>query len=248
MSNVSGTFSKLFAAINKTLRRSGFEIKKTSNLPRFNWLGLRNIDFSTILDVGANEGQFAEEIRCVFPAAHIYSFEPIPQCFKSLQKKCAQSELWSCYNVALAESEKTAVFNLHEDNMPSSSLLEATDQELNLYPKSRRQRQVEVNCITLDKWILSNADALKQPSLLKLDVQGYELNVLRGAFATLDHINAVICEINIQNFYEQQSSFPDIVNLFYSRGIHFHGVLEHTYDDANNVIAFDAIFRRHAIP
>lgn len=245
ISNTSETFSQLFAAINKTLRRSGFEMKKTSNLPRFNWLGLRNIAFSTILDAGANEGQFAEEVRRVFPTAHIYSFEPIPECFEILQMKCQHNKNWTCYNVALAETEKTAVLNLHQDNTPSSSLLHATTEELDLYPKSSRQTQVDVECTTLDQWALSHPYALKKPSMLKLDVQGYELNVLKGGCSSLNHIDAVICEINIRNFYKEQTSFPDVVNLLHAVGIHFYGVLEHTYDQGYNVTSFDAVFRRY---
>jgi FkbM family methyltransferase len=237
--------SQISALLNKLVRKSGFEIKKTRNLPRYNWLGLRNLDFRSILDVGANEGQFASEARHLFPEAHIYSFEPIWNCFNTLQSKSRQNELWSCYNVALSEIEKKATFHLHEENMPSSSLLLATPEELDLYPKSSRQTQVEVTCITLDKWASYHPHALARPLMLKLDVQGYELNVLKGGCASLNYVDAVICEVNVRKFYKDQATFLAIVNLLDARGLHFYGVLEHSYDQANNVVAFDAVFRRH---
>jgi len=240
--------SSVASCLNDLLRLGGVEIKTCSALPQHNLLGLRHVPFQTVLDIGANEGQFAGKALSLFPAAQFYSFEPIPRCFESLQQKCQQSERWTCYNLALAEAEKTTILNIHEDNMPSSSLLHATPEELDLYPKSKRQSEFEVRCTTLDKWVSLRAGALRRPSLLKLDVQGYELNVLKGGCLALIEVDAVICEINIRKFYEEQASFADIVNFLHTRSIHFHGVLEHTYDDAYNVIAFDAIFRRHVLP
>ncbi len=244
MNIISRTRSRAARYFNEFLRLGGVEVKKCSQLPQHNLLGLRNIPFRTVLDVGANEGQFAYEIRQCFRNANIYSFEPLPSCFSTLEQFSSDDSRWECFNIALANENKRAKFFFHVDHPSSSSILPTTEKSTVSCPETKAQQVVTVDCFTLDSWLEANPGSLKAPVLLKMDVQGYECQVLHGARLALSKIDAVITEIIVDNLYEQQSTFHEQVALLAGAGLNFCGVLRHAFDCKLNVISLDCVFRR----
>lgn len=238
--------SNLARLLNRFVRHFGVEIKSCEMLPTRNLLGLRSIRPLTVLDVGANEGQFALGFRSVFPTAKFFSFEPLPSCFEYLKKLSSRDQLWECFNLALGDQIKPAEFHVHVGHTSSSSFLPASEKSYELYPETRSQKTISVQCTTLDKWIESRPEARRQPIVLKMDVQGYETNVLRGAANTLPLIEAVITEVIVENLYDQQSTFVEQAELLAQAGFHFSGVIEHAFENDGNVISFDGVFRRGA--
>jgi FkbM family methyltransferase len=224
------------------LKASGWEVRRVTRNPEHSLLGLRKLDIRTILDVGANTGQFAKTYRRLFPAARVVSFEPIPSAFLELSSWAASEPRVTALNVALGESEGSVDMIEHTQNTVSSSLLSTTETSVNIWPAQARQRMVPVAVTTLDKAVAGQA--LEPKVLVKLDVQGYEDRVIRGASETLRHTAAAIVEVNLDNLYEGQARFKDIVNGLDAAGLRYAGALEQTIHSDGHVIFFDALFLR----
>jgi len=244
MNMFSKARSRVAGCVNDLLRLGGIEVKVCSLLPQHNLLGLRNVPFKTILDVGANEGQFVSEFRPFFQNATFYSFEPLLSCFKVIKQLSLKDNQWQCFNIALGSENKQIDFYAHTDHLSSSSVLPAAKNSTILYPETKAQQVVTVDCMTLDSWVESNPGVLNAPVLLKMDVQGYESWVLQGAKHALSKIDAVITEIIVDKLYEQQSTFDEQVVLLAEAGLNFSGVLRHAFDSKCNVISLDCVFRR----
>lgn len=242
-------FSRLALAhaarlINSIMQRTGYVIKNVRHLPNHSYLGLRNIPIKTILDIGANHGQFAMTIRDVFPEAHIFSFEPTPLAFEKLCEMASGHLNWTPVNLALGEEAGIKMMNLHIDHTSSSSLLPSTELEASLYPETRRQKLVQVNCETLDNWAAQNGLDLRSPVLIKMDVQGFEKHVIAGGMKTIGEADAIITEVIMKELYAEQTKFSEIVNLLERVELTFQGMIDHGLDAYANVVSGDALFLR----
>lgn len=228
---------------NRFLRLLGYQIKSVHQLPQESLLGItKRYNIRTILDAGANEGQFALWSRKFFPKASIYSFEPVESTFKKLQLIAKDSHRWDVFQVALSDTcEDRQIFH-HINHPSSSSLHESTAEELTLFPETQEKSLEQVSCITLDHWLNSFNSLIKEDILLKLDVQGHETCVLKGAKDVLAVTSVVITEVIVGSLYREQARFDDIVHLLSESGFQFQGVLEHGFDQSGSVISLDAVF------
>jgi len=229
--------------IRKTFNLIGLDIVKMSKSPRHTLLGLRNLPIRTIIDVGANTGQFAKMILDVFPEAYIYSFEPLPKPFGELRKwAMQQKERVKVFNLALGETEgEVEMFN-HIEFSPSSSFLRTTSICEELYPFTKKQVPVVVQMATLDNWTKNLSNPLAPEILIKLDVQGYEDRVIRGGKKTFMMASACILEVNLDNLYDKQATFNDIALLLYDLGYRYAGNLDQVCANDGHVIYIDAVF------
>jgi len=231
--------------IRKTFNLIGLDIIRISKSPTHSLLGLRNLPIRTIIDVGANKGQFARMISNVFPEAHIYSFEPLPEPFKQLKEWADQQNgRATVFNVALGDREGEVKMFSHLDHSPSSSFLKTTEICETFYPFTKKQANTIAKLTTLDKAI---ADISKPPTpdiLIKLDVQGYEDRVIRGGTLTFREGKVCILEVCLDQLYENQAIFKDIFFLLDELGYHYVGNLDQVYADDGHVIFIDAVFLR----
>lgn len=227
--------------LKRALGRLGLDLRRLKNNPAHTLLGLRDRPIGTILDVGANTGQFARQMLGVFPAATIVSFEPLPTAFAELQRQAAQhTPRWQAVNVALGDSTGHAEMFFHVDHSASSSLLPGTEA---LAPLVSHVDRVRVPLTTLDRWMADSRPAIAGEMLLKLDVQGFEDRVVRGAQETLPRCSAIIVEVNNERFYDGQTGFADIFDLLREH-FDFVGVLEQVFAENGRVRWFDAVFMR----
>ncbi|MFX0141667.1 MAG: FkbM family methyltransferase [Candidatus Hodarchaeota archaeon] len=229
--------------IKSIFKGLGFDIIKLSKSPEYTLIGLKNIPFKTIIDVGANKGQFAKYILNFFPEANIYCFEPLPKAFKILSRLTEKTgEKIKSFNFALGESEGNSEIFHHLDHDSSSSFLETTKLCTNLYPFTQKKAAVPVKIATLDGWMKSVPNDLKPEILIKLDVQGYEDRVIRGGIKTFKNAKGCLLEIFLDKLYEDQATFKDISFLLYSLGYEYVGNLNQEYADDGHVIYIDALF------
>ena len=229
----------------KTFNLIGLDIVRISKSPRSSILGLRKLPIRTIIDVGANTGQFARYISDLFPEGDILAFEPLAGPFKELQRWANQmGERVTVFNLAIGEEEGGfEIFN-HEAHSPSSSFLKTTDVCETLYPFTKKQVSRKVKLSTLDKIIGSLSRPLVPDILIKLDVQGYEDRVVRGGRETFKMAKACILEVNLDKLYQKQTTFNDITFLLYELGYRYAGNLAQAYADDGHVIYIDAVFMK----
>lgn len=221
----------------------GLDIIRNVNNPKRTLLGVGTMPIRTIIDVGANSGQFAKNILEHFPGATVYCFEPLPEPFSHLTNwaKTTGGKVITC-NLALGNEEKQVEMFLHENHTPSSSLLETTKLTEEYYPFTRGQKKIMVRQTTLDNAFVEMKADLFSDILIKLDVQGYEDRVISGASETFAKASACILEISLDTLYKGQASFKDLITKLDSLGYQYAGNLEQVYRKDGHCIYIDAVF------
>ena len=172
----------------------------------------RNI--STLIDVGANEGQYALDFRRRGFLGEILSFEPMADAFHRLEQRAAKDSNWQVRQLALGGANGQAGLNISANSV-SSSLLQVQPAHLRAEPSSRRTRLEWVPVRRLDDEFNPTQSCR---AWLKLDVQGFESSVLAGATDTLKISQVVQCELSLQSLYEGQSHYLEILSTLESSG------------------------------
>lgn len=173
------------------------------------------IRLSTILDVGANIGQFALSASFCFPDAVIYSFEPIPEAFLRLTKNIRRTPKIKAFNCALGDTIRRTSFYSNEFTQVSS-LYKIDHRNDNPNYNQRKAKLVEVDVFPLDDFVANLR--IKTPVLLKMDVQGMEKEVLLGSKRTLEVIEFILFEAPFVPLYENQLLFDDLNDYMRSIG------------------------------
>lgn len=231
--------------VRRLIRRMGYQLVPNQNAPSLTFLGIGSRAVDTVIDVGANRGQFARQARKFFPNAVIHCFEPLPEAAEAL-KKWAASEAGQVdvHQMAVgAESGKVMMWE-HIDHDPSSSLLQTTDTTEELFPQTRRRRQVQVSICTLDAIFGDDLTTRFGRLVVKVDVQGFEDRVVAGGQRIFSIADVAILEIAVRQLYEGQPTFAKIVNELGKLGLSYIGNLDQHHDAMGQPIYFDAVFAR----
>jgi FkbM family methyltransferase len=169
------------------------------------WLQSERI--GTVLDVGANEGQFIKVARALFPNVPILAFEPNPHLTALLERLLA--ECGSGVVLPVACGRETAEILLYLTKFsPAASLLRPTALSTPDFPAEIGET-IQVKVERLDDIVRASALA-RRPYLLKIDVQGFEWEVLQGAIGILPDVTVILCEVNAEDFYAGQAGFEQI--------------------------------------
>lgn len=202
----------------------------------------QNIHPKTIVDVGANVGQFTVASAHLFKDAQIYAFEPVPESFEKLHKNVSKFINVSSYALALGDQIGNIDFHVNTHSH-SSSVLPLSKHHLTAFPKAKEDKIISVPIKTLDS--ISNKLKLDSPVLLKLDVQGYEAYVLKGAAETLKKVDYVLLEASFKPMYEGELLFTEILQLMDSYGFKFLRPVDFLQDEkTGEILQIDALFKR----
>jgi FkbM family methyltransferase len=203
---------------------------------------LVNLQPRTVLDIGANVGRFAITARKLFPDAHIYAFEPLADCLAEAQRLMRGDALFTPINVALGA--KRGEFTFHRNRAsPSSSFLKVARAHTDAFPGTGQITETIVLVDALDD--VARSLTLQIPMLVKIDVQGYEDQVLRGGEQTIRQASVVLVETSFETLYEGQALFEDIHGRLTSCGFEFKGNLEQAYaPEDGRVLQADSLFVR----
>jgi FkbM family methyltransferase len=200
------------------------------------WVRARSID--CVIDVGANEGQFLTAAQALFPQARLVAFEPNPAMAARLRDRFAGLEVHPC---ACGAEPGTAMLNLTQF-APSASLLASTPRNLSLFPGTEVREQIAVPVEQLDSFpTLRNAR-----TLLKLDTQGAELEVLKGASETLRHVEVLVCEVALQPLYQGQAELEQIVGFLRDHRFRLVDFCDPIRNSEAEIIYLDLAFTRAA--
>jgi len=176
---------------------------------------LRRLKPDLILDVGANRGQFALDVLKAVPHARVVSFEPLPTACDVHRSVFGEDPSVTLVEGAVGSALGTAVLNISGSD-DSSSLLEVGDLQNEVFPGTAAIGSVEVPVAPLDDLISLTSD--DGEVLLKIDVQGFELEVLKGGTAALRHVRWVYVECSFVELYAQQPLAADIIAFLAERG------------------------------
>lgn len=230
--------------IKKVANAAGLDVRRLVKNPMHTLLGLRDLPIKTVIDVGANRGQFAAYVSTFYPGARLVCFEPLPGPFQKLQQWASGQANVTTFNLALGEEEGTATMFHHLDHSTSSSLLATTELSKTLYPFTERQRTVVVPMSTLDRVFEKMPELLQPDILIKLDVQGYEEHVIAGGKRTFAAASACIVEVSLDELYKGQADFKRLMFMLDDLGFRYVGNLEQNVGEDGHVIFFDAVFAR----
>lgn len=204
------------------------------------WLAGMNL--ATILDIGANVGQFAITAKAAFPNAMIYSFEPLEDCYDLLLKRMEGTPGFVAFNLGLGNESGILQFEKNAST-PSSSFRRLSSLQSRVFPHTSSSSQVEVRVARLDD--LKERLVLQDPILMKMDCQGYEDQVIAGGTATVARASVLIVETSYQEFYLGQPLFAEIYQTLTDMHFVYKGALSQIYDPVSGeILQEDSVFTR----
>jgi FkbM family methyltransferase len=193
-----------------------------------------------VLDAGASRGQFAAFACDRFPTAAIVSFEPLSGSRERLLRAVPAGRV-TVHPVALgARSGEAALHVSRQDD--SSSLLSIGERQGREFPGTEEARTELVAVRRLDEMLA--AETIERPCLLKVDVQGFELEVLRGAERTLEQIDEILVECSFVELYRGQALAGEVVAHLVARGFRLAGVTSVQHGASGEALQADFRFVR----
>ena len=197
----------------------------------------------TCLDVGGNVGQFAVAAAKFWPHCRVESFEPVPDCAVKLRKNCGRLSI-NVHEVAVGDRDGEVPIHVNA-HRHSSSILNLGAMHREAFPFATEETTKTVKLVRLDS-IFRNHD-FERPVLLKLDIQGYEPEALRGAAGILSQIDYVLVETSFKPMYEGEMLFTEILSLMQSFGFRFLRPIDWLEDPrTGEVLQMDALFAKSA--
>lgn len=199
--------------VKKLARKFGVEVKRfnpsTSELARIQYL-FDHYQIDCVLDIGANIGQYARYLRECGYYGKIVSFEPLATAYNQLKKFSESDELWQIApRAAIGNRDSQIEINV-SSNSEASSILNMLDSHLNV---SSEFAYVDTETVRLHKLDTIAKNYVNQANsvYMKIDVQGFELEVLAGASDILDKVNGIQLELSLTQLYEEQPLWNEVL-------------------------------------
>ena len=197
-----------------------------------------------VVDAGANVGQFARSLRRAGYSGRIVSFEPVRAAYDELRAAARDDREWWVRHAGLGSVDTTATIHTMDGTM--SSLLSASDFGRRWSPKLRDMTSEEVEILRLDGLMTSLLEGLDEGRvLLKMDTQGYDLEVFAGASGALDHVVALQSEVSCVPLYDGMPRLLEQWRVYEEAGFESAGVFPVSYDARTvRAIEYDVVMVR----
>ncbi len=239
----------VFDRVKQAARTVGVEVKRRRNeLDEENVLSqvLADVTVDLVVDVGANAGQYGKLLRRIGYRGQIVSFEPLPAAHAQLRRAAAQDALWTIPNpVALGDEPGEAVLNV-AGNSASSSLLPMLDRHIEASANSAYVGAVKVPVKRLDEALPGAMEA--HSIFLKVDTQGFEDRVLRGATGLCERIAAIQVEISLAALYARQASSSSLIGQLADMGYSLSYIIPGFYHPTTGrLLQIDGIFLKNQV-
>ncbi len=207
------------------------------------WL-LRDFQIDCILDVGANNGQFAAELRDLGYRGRIASFEPMAACVATLRRKAVADRRWSVFPFGLGSAPENRVLTHFADSSFNSLHAITADARAEFGGFVEETGSEDIELRTLDEaWAEAVEAHGSRRVLLKLDTQGHDLEVLKGAPRHLADCAVVLSEASLAAIYADSPSYHLLFGFLEERGFECSGVNALSYRaDRPALIEVNAVF------
>ena len=233
--------------LQKFLRKFGYDISKFT--PTSHPLARRRQIFEfyaidTVLDIGANSGQFAQQLRGdIGYSKRIISFEPLNSAFELLKANAKADQSWEVFNCAIGDTEEKREINI-AGNSYSSSFLNMLPSHLKSAPAPKYIGREVIDIKTLDSLFGDLCKSAKSV-YMKIDTQGFESKVLKGAGKSLARIDTVQMEMSLVPLYEGELLFNEMCMLMSKKGYSLVAI-ETGFSDqvSGQLLQVDGIFHR----
>lgn len=202
---------------------------------------IRSIEYGTLIDVGANLGQFSLLSRTLHPDAVIHAFEPLSAMAVKYQQLFASDARTTLHRCAAGTFATTAEINV-SNHPDSSSLLPISNQQSELFPGTQKSSVEVVKVERIDDVL--RGMTLPDPILIKLDVQGFELEALKGMPDLLARARWVYVEVSFMELYVGQPLASEICAWLKEQAFDIAGVYNPTFSDEGVNIQADLLFAR----
>ncbi len=229
--------------ISKLFKKKKSIIKEIPEHLRRRLQIISHLKIDTLLDIGANSGHYAIEIRRLGYNGKLISFEPLKQAFIELQENASRDENWATQNYALGNENTTMTINVAGNSL-SSSMLDMLDSHADSAPYSKYVGEETIEVKTLD----SVYDQFAQDNnnvMCKIDTQGYEKHVLEGASNVLDRVRLLQLEMSIIPLYASELIYTEMIAYLDNLGFSLIS-LENGFSDPDTgqLLQADGIFVR----
>lgn len=200
-------------------------------------------DISLVLDVGANTGQYVSSLRQQGYDGKILSFEPLADEFARLSEIASKDSNWKCKQIALGSYNGLCEIN-RAGNSYSSSILPMLDRHVQNAPDSGYIGKETVSISRLDS-LAKDTIGENERIYLKIDTQGYEMEVLKGAERILSKVEAIELELTVVPLYDRQVLYQQLIQYMDIMGFDLVW-MERGFSDqtTGEVLQFDGIFLR----
>lgn len=238
---------RAWVALQQLSYRIGFTIDRKGHQPFSAFSHIQSLlkteEVTHVFDVGANKGQSLEIFLNLFPQALITSFEPFEESFDFLSACFSKKHNVVANQIALSDKVGTAQLHINS--------LSATNSLLEVGPNLRNDfglhQLEEIDKITITTNTIDNycdVQNINHIDLLKIDVQGTELNVLKGARRMLSEqrIKLLYCESHFKEQYTGQATFADICSHMDAAGYYLAGIHDLIYSPTGTLVQADLIF------
>jgi FkbM family methyltransferase len=196
-----------------------------------------------VIDVGANIGQYAGELRRLGFRNSILSLEPLREEFQVLEQRCAKDRSWTCQRLAVGAQPGVATINVAENSV-SSSLAPMLSRHLEAAPQSRFVRTEQVRVTTIDE-LAAEHELELATTFLKVDTQGFERHVLAGAAKSLQLLTGVQLELSLVPLYEDDLQLAAAIEMMEAIGLRLTGLLPGFTDPVTcETLQCDGVFLR----
>lgn len=248
MGNITSSIKK---SVHKAFNLFGFDLIKSGHFDQalgthlLKVFSSRQID--CVLDVGANIGQYGLFLREIGYSGHIVSFEPVKSVFDELLKHSENDPKWTCFNVALSDESKLNEINVYEGTQ-FSSFLDISEYAKNLWDDVGTATKEIVKTVRLDDVFPEMKGQLQCGHFyLKLDTQGFDLNVFRGAKESLRHIHAMQSELSLISVYDGMGRSFAGIEHYHDAGFFISGMFPINVEKSLAVIEYDCVLVKRDI-
>lgn len=210
---------------------------------------LETLNINCVIDVGADKGHYALTLRNAGYTGRIVSIEPLPHVFAELQQRASADTSWLAFNYALGEKDETRDINIFAASDLSSFLSPSGNMASNI-ADSYITRTESINVRRLDSVFDEFSNGVSEPRVfLKLDTQGYDINVIKGAGDSLRHVHALQSELSVIPLYEGMPDYLEALAFYRRMGFEPTGFYSVIHDrETRHVLELDAVFTRRLPP